>query len=191
MPSLPIFLINLDRSPDRLRRMMDQVAHLGEQFARVPGVDGLALPNNMRSEFLNADGSLRSGMLPGEVGCYASHLLVCEQLIAEGLPCALVLEDDPTLHGDLVQIASAAVVACPANWHIIHLWHPSKHGRSTKIARLSSRHWLVRHHRRPINTAAYIISLAAAKKLRMPGPRTRPIDIESATSTCATQEHRS
>jgi glycosyl transferase family 25 len=173
MAQLPSFLLNLDRSPDRLQRMQDQAARIGIQLQRVPAVDGLVLPDGMRREFLQGDVP-RGGMLPGEVGCYASHLLAYERVISEAMPYAIVLEDDPELDARLMEVATAAAKVCPAGWHIIHFWHDSKH-ENDNVAQLTERHWLVRPRRRPINTAGYIISQAGARLLRTPGPR--PIDM--------------
>lgn len=174
-----IFVINLDRSPDRLAYMQAQAGRLGFQFERIRAVDGLALPASMRDEFLNADGKPICGMLPGEVGCYASHLLAYDAIIERGLAHAVVLEDDPTLGSEFIQAATSAVAAAPRGWSIIHLWHPAKHqDAARKISGIDAEHSLVRHKRLPITTCAYVISLAGAKKLRAPSPRTRPIDIE-------------
>jgi glycosyl transferase family 25 len=175
MAQLTSFLLNLDRSPDRLQRMQEQATKIGIELERVPAIDGLALPEGMRREFL-ASGVPRGGMLPGEVGCYASHLLAYERVISEQLPYAVVLEDDPELRPGLMEVATAAAQACPAGWHVIHLWHNSKHSNE-RVAPLPDWHWLVRPRRLPINAAGYIISQAGAQLLRTPGPRARPIDM--------------
>ena len=178
MPSLPIFLINLDRSADRLRRMQDQAAHLSNQFTRVRGVDGLVLPDNMRPEFLNPDGSPRSRMLPGEVGCYASHMRAWEHVIDNRLSHAMVLEDDVILEPELAAVAAAAVKSCPAGWDLIHLHASANKKKLIRVAQLEASYRLVRFTRLPINACAYLISQSGARKMRQPGPRVRPVDVE-------------
>jgi len=83
---LPVFVINLDRRPDRLKR-------LGFQAQRWPAVDGCAL---------KLTPELRQLLAPNDffwkkavAGCALSHLGLWKKIAAEG--SALVLEDDAVL----------------------------------------------------------------------------------------------
>jgi glycosyl transferase, family 25 len=42
------FVINLDRSPDRLIRMQTEFARVGMTFTRFPAIDGTALPHDLQ-----------------------------------------------------------------------------------------------------------------------------------------------
>jgi glycosyl transferase, family 25 len=93
--------------------MRAQAARLGIEFTRVPGVDGLALPDNMRAEFLDGRGCVASKLIVGEVGCYASHMRAWEHVIDNRLPYAMVLEDDVRCQPELAEIADVAVRTAP------------------------------------------------------------------------------
>ena len=107
MSRVPIFLINLDRSPDRLSFMQKQAERLSLVFERIRGVDGVrGLPDWLIPQFLSSDGAVASRMSNGEVGCYASHLVVFQEMVRRGLEAAIVLEDDVTLADDFLAARS-------------------------------------------------------------------------------------
>lgn len=58
----------------------------------VDAVDGCN-PDAAFAEFWNAD-QRRKLLNAGEIGCMLSHISIWRQIIAEGLPCAVILEDD-------------------------------------------------------------------------------------------------
>jgi GR25 family glycosyltransferase involved in LPS biosynthesis len=95
---MKIYLTNLERSPARGRFLQAQANLIGLQFERIPAVDDLALPAEMRSEFLG--GAVCSMLTKGEIGCNASHLPGCVHINAGLIPCPLGLEDDGILPGD-------------------------------------------------------------------------------------------
>ena len=122
MHSLPIFVINLDRSPERLALMQAQAGALGLSFERVPGVDGTkALPAWVITQFLSELGQEPTALSRGEVGCYASHLRVMSKIIDHRLEAAIVLEDDALLDESFARNAERAIRAAPEGWDCIHL----------------------------------------------------------------------
>jgi len=173
-----MFLINLDRSPERLALMRAQADELGLVFERVPAVDGTSrLPVWAVAQFMDDRGHARGGLSEGEVGCYASHLLALSKIVEHRLEAAIVLEDDARLDEDFEQMALAAIRAAPAGWDCIHL---STHFKKPAfaIAELGSGRSLVRYMRLPVNSAAYAISLTGASKLVASRHRVRPFDLE-------------
>jgi glycosyl transferase family 25 len=174
---LPVFLINLDRSPDRLAFMQAEANRIGLKFERVPAVDRTAVPDDLRAQFLAPDGSPAGPLSPGEVGCYASHLTVHQRVVREGLPCAVVLEDDARLTPHLMDVVPAAVTVAPEDWDLIHL--SAVVNRAVyAMADLPGGCHLVRYMRPPRGTAGYIISRSGAAKMLAPAPRRRPIDVD-------------
>jgi len=178
MHLLSMFVINLDRSPKRFALMHAQARVLGLRFERVPGVDGTeALPDWAVAQFLNQSGQSHTGLSKGEVGCYASHLLVMSKIVERGLEAAIILEDDAVLDDSFARLVERASRAVPDPWDCIHLSTRFKRP-AFPIADLGSGRSLVRYMRQPINSTAYMISLAGAAKLAAPRPRTRPFDVE-------------
>jgi glycosyl transferase family 25 len=178
MRSFPIFVINLDRSPERLALMRTQALAAGLRFERVRGLNGIQeLPTWAKPQFLDDSGRTPNGLSAGEVGCYASHLLVMSKIVERGLQGAIVLEDDAVLDDSFARFVERASNAVPDPWDCIHLSTRFKRP-AFPIADLGSGRSLVRYMRQPINSTAYMISLAGAAKLAAPRPRTRPFDVE-------------
>lgn len=171
-----IFLINLDIAQERLAFMQEQARRAGINLERVPGVAGAAVAERWRDQFLLPDGCIASPLNAGEVGCYASHLLVCSHIVERDLPLAVVLEDDVEVPEDFGQFIDAVPDLLPPAWDIIKLNnHPSRAVYS--LGRVGPRH-LVRFYRQPPMTGGYLISNAGARKLLVPRPRNKPIDME-------------
>jgi glycosyl transferase family 25 len=104
---MKFYLINLDRSPDRLAWMSSRLQTLGINPVRVPAVDG----KQLSKETLNRWDSVRHpqfGMGPGEVACFLSHRRVWE-IISDGKDdWGLVAEDDIHISDHLVKFMADA-----------------------------------------------------------------------------------
>ncbi len=87
------YVINLDRCTERMRAIAQRLEAIGIAFERVPAVNGLDVPADLRDQFFIDDSDF-TRLSVGEVGCYASHLVVFQKMLADGLPWALILEDD-------------------------------------------------------------------------------------------------
>ena len=158
--------------------MQAQANELGLAFERVPAIDGTRqLPGWMVGQFIDDRGRVRGGLSEGEVGCYASHLLVFSKIVERRLAAAIVLEDDAILDEDFERAACAAVRAAPAGWDCIHLSTDFKKP-AFPIADLGSERSLVRYKRLPVNSLGYVVSLAGASKLLAARHRVRPFDLE-------------
>lgn len=173
--ALKIFLINLDATPHRLSFMQTQFERLQLDVERVPAVIGRSVPEWLEEEFKDA-----TLMSDGEVGCYASHLLVAHRIVAEGLPYAVVLEDDATLQDDFSIICGRAIQAAPAGWDFIQVCSLFK--RSVVEVASLGKHSLIQYTRDPSGAVAYILSNAGARKWLRPMPRVRPNDIDNRYS---------
>lgn len=100
---IPIFVINLDRRPDRMRSIAGQLDRLGLEATRVPAVDARNLTDDELRARVNSDGGHRLRALDrAEVACTLSHLRAMEMFLAAvDAPAALILEDDAELASDL------------------------------------------------------------------------------------------
>ncbi|MFD1745594.1 glycosyltransferase family 25 protein [Rhizobium helianthi] len=115
LDDLPVYLINIDRAAARRELLEKQAADLGIELERVAGVDGKAIPE---ADWVAVDKPLflrRNGrpLMPGEYGCYKSHLKAFERLIESGKPAALVIEDDISLSHDLLERAKSVAMTVP------------------------------------------------------------------------------
>lgn len=182
--SLPTFLINLARDGERLATMAQQLDALGLPWQRVEAVYGRDLPPAERQRLYDAQANQRQhhqALVDGEIGCYASHLRVWQQVQAQGLPMALVLEDDMDLLPPLLPTL-AALASRPCGWDMVKLigrpqepvaqrW-PLGQAEGSALS-------LIRYRRVPSLTGAYVISARGAQRLlTVRPPFFRPIDVD-------------
>lgn len=141
--------------------MQDQ---LGDRFERLEAVVGTSVPERLAHQF-----SSPGKLMPGEIGCYASHLLAAEQIIVRGLPYAIIMEDDVELAPDFLEVSEQAASACSAGWDVISLCgFKIDKGVHAGVAKIGTREF-VRFLRPPKATAAYILSYSGALKLAFGG----------------------
>jgi len=90
---LQLYVINLDRSVDRLAHITAVFTELGLDFTRVPAIDGKALTSQ---EFASVT-QVRNWPLPltrPEVGCFLSHRRCLAMGLKSGAPYFAIFEDD-------------------------------------------------------------------------------------------------
>jgi len=93
---IPCYLINLERSHDRLQSMHRLFAERGLQFERVPAMDGALLSDEDVTR-LTVKRHWVWELSRAEIGCFLSHR-ECLRRIAEGdAPWGAVFEDDIAL----------------------------------------------------------------------------------------------
>jgi GR25 family glycosyltransferase involved in LPS biosynthesis len=122
--SLQIFLLNLDRSPDRLSRFRERNSHLMGMVQRVSATDGTALDRDelLRSGYILDDLTYNAGAL----GCAMSHIRLWERVIAENRNIT-IFEDDVVTSSCFFETSNRITNALPADWDIIqwgYLFNP-------------------------------------------------------------------
>lgn len=161
---MQIYLINLDRVPDRLAHMQRSFDAAGIAFTRIAATDGRMISEDARKRYQAKEGYW-GWLTPGEIGCFLSHRL-CWQAIADGDDAyGAVFEDDVLLGENAGKILTDSTWI-PANADIVKLETAGSRiyvdmlsaaevcGRSVK--RLRSSHYC---------TGAYILSKSAARHL--------------------------
>jgi glycosyl transferase family 25 len=93
--SAPVYVINLDRRPDRLACISEDLGRLGLSFTRIAAVDGgrLDLSGALRPWLSYLYEGLAAPKA-GSVGCFLSHRKAWSDLLASGAEQGLILEDD-------------------------------------------------------------------------------------------------
>jgi len=102
MQSVPVFLINLNRRPDRLARMHAEFDRVCVKFERVPAVD--AKDPNLNLDEWKFDPRISTG--PATLCNMLSHLLIMRRMVAEEIPLAMIAEDDVELSPDVFDLVS-------------------------------------------------------------------------------------
>ncbi len=168
---IPTFVINLDRSTDRLEHITKEFARARLRFNRFPAIEGHSIPQDLQPYFQGC------ALLPGEIGCYASHLALWHRIASgECGPEALICEDDIALPEDMEWLLENILsVLEPGNWDVVRLSSTPKRAM-VRIAQLIGGRALVKYSHEPTNTGATLVSRAGARKLIRPRVVRRPVD---------------
>lgn len=105
-----IYIVNLDRHPDRLDSIEQQLSELGLDYIRVAAVDGSKLSQRELDQVYDpvlCKRSLGRELARGEIGCAMSHLSIYRRMMESQIPLACVLEDDAQLSEKLPQVLEA------------------------------------------------------------------------------------
>jgi glycosyl transferase family 25 len=161
-----IFLVNLERRPDRLAAMKAQLDRLGLAFQRFNAVDArTADPAALRAPF--AENGPLGTLSPGDMGCTLSHIHIW-RMIADGPDAwVTVLEDDIQLSD------SAPEFLIDSAWipKGIGLVKPERYGDENQLIVIGKPHIAVKGRMlapllsRHTGTGGYIISRETATQL--------------------------
>lgn len=159
------YLINLDRSVDRLAQMEREFGQYGLKFTRVAGVDGRLLKQEELDAVTAPVRRWEIPIPPAEIGCFLSHRK-CLEIIANGEDSfAAVFEDDIILSHEAQKVLSdsswippdADIIKIETFNTVILLDVSSKIKNSDfRYARLLSKH---------LCAGGYIVSREAAKHM--------------------------
>lgn len=173
-----LFVINLDRSPDRRRFMAERFDRLGMQHEFVAAVDGSALSQRDLAPY-NREKRLKAfgcDLTPNEIGCYLSHYRLFEKIVDENIPRAMVFEDDVVVADDFPDVVRSLSEA-PNDWEFIRL-AGTRPRRGREVARLCGDYRVVRLLNTACGAQAYLVNLRGARKLLTYGREmTRQIDL--------------
>ncbi len=158
------YVINLDRSPDRLKFFQEQANTFGLSFERVSAIDGQHLsPQDVRE--IQSESPEFQPLDSGNIGLYLSHKKCWQSLVESGAPHVAVFEDDAVLSPSISNTLRAIDEQRP-NFDIIKLETSLRKivclreaielSSGDKLQRLLSWHG---------GTAGYVISLACADRI--------------------------
>lgn len=122
MDKLLTLVINLDRSPHRLAQIAKQLDDIGWHWARLPAADGKTLSMTDRS-IVDVDAFKRKHgkmPLPGEVGCYLSHVWAMQRFLQTDKGYLLVMEDDLRIGPDMPSVIKALMEKVD-HWDVVML----------------------------------------------------------------------
>ncbi|MFY9512153.1 MAG: glycosyltransferase family 25 protein [Rubrivivax sp.] len=163
MNDVRTWVINLDRAPDRLARIAAQLDRLGLAWTRLPAVDARAFSEAQRALLDDGTYRRRHGMtpLPGELGCYLSHVEVLRAFLASTAAFAVVLEDDVLLHDTLPAVLQG-LVAHAGRWDMVKL-SAVHSGTPVPFLEVAPGQQLAVMLSRCTGSSAYIVNRAAAQ----------------------------
>jgi len=91
LSNIPIYWINLNRSPDRKQKMINQLNEYNiKNNKRIEAIDGLEFDNELYCKTHN----VKSDLSPFELCCTLSHLKAIETAYNDNQSLVLIMEDD-------------------------------------------------------------------------------------------------
>ena len=110
-----IFVINLEKDVERMKRVSARLEELGVAYERFPAiyVKGMRVEEKnkycCRFRWRCANGRR---MLDGELGCALSHMSIYRKMLTEGIDKACILEDDVVLDERFADVLGGLESAC-------------------------------------------------------------------------------
>lgn len=166
---LPVYLINLDGSEERLRSASRQLDEAGVGFERVPAFDGRALRIEEFPDYdpVGAMAYMGRPLRGGEIGCYLSHLDCARRFLDSGAEYGVVLEDDMQLEpgfAEGLRILADWLDRHECDWDLINIG-ANRHKIFTPLMSFDAggqAHELTRAHYFPMTTTGLIWSRQGA-----------------------------
>jgi glycosyl transferase, family 25 len=161
---ISVYVINLDRSPERLAQISKRLATLEVPFERVTAFDAskedLSLCQIDREAFAKVHG--RKSIRDAEIGCHQSHVAVLKKFLLSDKQFAVVFEDD--IHvGDGLSGTLDQLKAWCAHWDIVPIFHWH---RGTPLRIQHSGNCALNVFLTAVtSSAAYVVNRQAAKTL--------------------------
>lgn len=175
-----IFIINLERSPERYQQALAQLATWPDlPVQRIEAADGRLMSEAEVNQYYSASLNRRlhhKTLKSGEKGAFISHIRCWQQVVEQQLDFALILEDDFLIEGDLPRLLQS-IAELQQPWHLLKLAMPNK---QQKIIAGSAKQpfALVHFKKNPISAVAQAVSLQGAKLLLTSEvPFGRPVDV--------------
>lgn len=191
---IKFYVVNLDRSKERLARISTRLRSLGLPFTRIAAVDGKELTDDKASSY-----PLRyfRPLTKGELGCSLSHYRCWQQIIRDKVDYGVILEDDAYISKNLLDFIDILKQEKAINCDIIKLTHYFREDpgsfddsadkrfrikglrrKSAIIIRKIAQFHLIRYHPPAIGTIGQIVTKKAAAHLISHFVPTRPLDVD-------------
>ncbi len=160
----PIYVVNLDRAPERWTKVSAGLAREGLQPERFSAIDARAGEHLPHSRYDEARTLARRGLplVPAELGCFASHYLLWQRILKSGKP-AVVMEDDVRIDAGFARAVGLAR-SLAGRYPMIRLCALQRGRQPRLIADLGEGYRLVRHNKGPGGTQAYFLTPAGAER---------------------------
>lgn len=165
---IPIFIISLKKEKQRRKEIKNKLKKLSNNYYFFDAIDGNCVDWSNKREYLGRLRRLFYGkdLTKGELGCFFSHKLLLEKIVAEKRDMSLVFEDDVILYNDFKNVIEA-LINKEITWDFIRFIDKPKLNKKLKLSvhKLFESYTVTRLGTAPGGAYAYIISQTGAKKL--------------------------
>ncbi|MFT6556165.1 MAG: glycosyl transferase family 25 [Sneathiella sp.] len=163
-----VIVINRAKDVDRRKVMTERLNALGLRHEFFEAVDGHSFNAHEAPEYDGRKRRLHFGrdLSSGEIGCLLSHRGVCQKMVAEDIPLALVLEDDTFFKPDFPQVLES-LLATDVAWDMIRFlnWDKIFRGAHRVLGPLNPGYELARIQATPGGAYAYLLTRHAAEEM--------------------------
>lgn len=177
-PKVVSYIINLDRSTDRLAFIAPQVQAVGYPVHRLSAVDGLTLTTEKLTDVLAPHFYHYTGHYAdlGTIGCSMSHIQAWQLLVASDADYALIFEDDVAFTPGMLRRVIDELLATNKTWDLVN-FQAAHRGFPLRFMTLSDGHNVVHYLTKITNAGCYLLHRSAAiKLLRYAYPLQMPVD---------------
>ncbi len=187
-------IINMESHNLRRDKIRKRVSELDIDYSFFSACTSVSIPPHIRHFFLNKDGEpWNNVLLPGEIGCYASHLTIMHSMLVGELPSPLlVLEDDAIPDMKYVKYMRSIFKFTnnnPDRINYVNLHMVAPYVPMEK-ANIDSSLKLIKNYIPSFGTFAYVINREGAEKfLNFSEKRTSPIDLDIIIASLTTDFH--
>ena len=154
---MPIYVINMDKNPERLEFMEKQLYNFS--YNRIRGFNGHEIKNKKGDTVDGITFTNEFDLSNGEIGCTLSHLLAIKTAYDNGNEIALILEDD----ADVSLFNQESITNLPYDWEIIQLYYLDKNA-AKKLKNVNG-YLLHDNQNYTWSAAAYIINRKGMEKI--------------------------
>ncbi len=177
--SLHVYLLNLDKSTDRLANIKPLVNGLEYSYTRISAVYGKELSQEYRDSVTVPDKYrilMHNDIGAGTIGCYLSHINIWKEFLLSKHSYALIFEDDVEFEPKKLKKLIDLLLASSEEWDLVNI-DVNRHGFSKPVKQLSQLFRLVKFRARVGNTSCYLINRKAAMALLQKSlPISMPVD---------------
>jgi glycosyl transferase family 25 len=163
LSNVRVYVINLDRSTQRLQEITAQLSKFGLSFHRIAAVDGKLATSAQQALLDEKTYQLRHGKisLPGELGCYLSHVEAIREFLKSEYSFAVILEDDAILENGFIEVL-LHLSRHPNQWDMVKLSGVHS-GSPVAVQRINDQAHLSIMFSKCTCSSAYMINRKAAK----------------------------
>lgn len=132
LPVDKVFVLNLDRRPDRWNCVKAQFDACDQPVTRFPAIDGLS--PEFQARYWNHAATKKNLRTPGALACLLSHIAMLECAQLNGYRRIAIFEDDVLLHKEFNAQLTRLNVLPP--WKLVYLGASQLHWSSVQSSRV-------------------------------------------------------
>jgi GR25 family glycosyltransferase involved in LPS biosynthesis len=114
-----VYLINMDKDIDRLKKVTKECDKVNIKFERFPGIKVSDLSQNILDKYVPEE--IQKYGSDGMIGCGLSHLLIWQDAIKKNYKNILVLEDDVQFTDNFNEYLENVMEELPKDYDILYL----------------------------------------------------------------------